>query len=170
MSVQIDIYLCGCSLMVEPEPSKLATGVRFSSSAPVTFLFELLCLNLTYNQSVRIDFFVFRTPVGLEIHRNHPKERMVLIMIKFTTQELEMEKSLKQRIEFICEFCHVTPIITNGSIKRINNTNLNYIEPHKIVVNNTTFLAFNYSTDIYIGNLNKKIKLVELEDYIKNMA
>ena len=91
-------------------------------------------------------------------------------MIKFTTQELEMEKSLKQRIEFICEFCHVTPTITNGSIKKINNTNLNYIEPHKIVVNNTTFLAFNYSTDIYIGNLNKKIKLVELEDYIKNMA
>ena len=91
-------------------------------------------------------------------------------MIKFTTQELEMEKSLKQRIKFICEFCHVTPTITNGSIKRINNTNLNYIEPHKIVVNNTTFLAFNYSTDIYIGNLNRKIKLVELEDYIKNMA
>ena len=89
-------------------------------------------------------------------------------MIKFTTQELEMEKSLKQRIEFICELCHVTPTITNGSIKKINNTNLNYIEPHKIVVNNTTFLAFNYS--IYIGNLNKKIKLVELEDYIKNMA
>ena len=52
------------------------------------------------------------------------KERMVLIMIKFTTQELEMEKSLKQRIEFICDFCHVTPTITNGSIKRINNTNL----------------------------------------------
>ena len=65
MSIQIDVYLCGCSLMVEPQPSKLTTGVRFSSSAPVTFLFELLCLNLTYNQSVRIDFFVFRTPVGL---------------------------------------------------------------------------------------------------------
>ena len=157
--------------MVELQPSKLITWVRFPSSAPVTFLFELLCLNLTYNQSVWIDFFVFRTPViSLGIHRNHPKERMVLIMIKFTTHELEMEKSLKQRIEFICEFCHVTPTITNGSIKKINNTNLNYIEPHKIVVNNTTFLAFNYSTDIYIGNLNKKIKLVELEDYIKNMA
>ena len=85
----------------------------FRSLAPVTFLFELLCLNLTYNQSVWIDFFVFRTPViSLGIHRNHPKERMVLIMIKFTTQELEMEKSLKQRIEFICEFCHVTPTIT----------------------------------------------------------
>ena len=46
-------------------------------------------------------------------------------MIKFTTQELEMESNLKQRIEFICEFCHTTPKIINGSIKRINNTNLN---------------------------------------------
>ena len=72
---------------------------------------------------------------------------------------------MKQRIEFICEFFHVTPTITNGSIKRNNNTNLNYNEPHKIVVNNTTFLVFNYPSDIYVGNLNKKIKLVELEDY-----
>ncbi len=78
--------------------------------------------------------------------------------------------NLKQRIEFICEFCHTTPKIINGSIKRISNTNLNYLEPHKIIINNTTFLAFNYSTDIYVGNLSKKIKLVELEDYIKNMT
>ncbi|CDE95406.1 unknown [Clostridium sp. CAG:914] len=91
-------------------------------------------------------------------------------MIKFTTQKLEMESNLKQRIEFICEFCHIKPTIINSSIKRINNTNLNYLEPHKIIVNNIAFLAFNYSTDIYVGNLSKKIKLVELEDYIKNMA
>ena len=38
-------------------------------------------------------------------------------MIKFTTQELEMESNLKQRIEFICEFCHTIPKIINGSIK-----------------------------------------------------
>ena len=47
-----------------------------------------------------------------------------------------------------------------------NNTNLNHLESHKIIINDTAFLAFNYSTDIYIGNLSKKIKLVELEDYI----
>ena len=60
-------------------------------------------------------------------------------MIKFTTQELEMESNLKQRIEFICEFCHTTPKIFNGSIKRINNTNLNYLESHKIIINNSSF-------------------------------
>ena len=60
-------------------------------------------------------------------------------MIKFTTQKLEMESNLKQRIEFICEFCHIKPTIINSSIKRINNTNLNYLEPHKIIVNNIAF-------------------------------
>lgn len=78
-----------------------------------------------------------------------------------------MERNLKQRILFICEFCHTTPKIINCSTKCINSTNLNYLEPHKIIINSITFLAFNYSTDIYIGNLSKKIKLVEREDYWK---
>ena len=65
---------------------------------------------------------------------------MVHFMIKFITQELEMESNLKQRIEFICEFCHTTPKIINGSIKRINNTNLNSLEPHKIIISNTICL------------------------------
>ena len=33
--------ICGCSLMVEPQPSKLTTGVRFSSSAPYVKIVEL---------------------------------------------------------------------------------------------------------------------------------
>jgi len=94
---------------------------------------------------------------------------MVHFMIKFTTQELEMESNLKQRIEFICEFCHIKPTIINGSIRKIDKTNLSYIEPHRVIVKDTTFLEFNYSTDIYVGSLNKKIQLVELEDYIKNL-
>ena len=86
-------------------------------------------------------------------------------MIKIITQELEIESNLKQRLEFICEFCHIKPTIINGSIRKIDKTNLSYIEPHKIIVKDTTFLVFNYSTDIYVGSLNKKIQLVELKDY-----
>ena len=90
---------------------------------------------------------------------------MVFVVIKIITQELEIESNLKQRLEFICEFCHIKPTIINGSIRKIDKTNLSYIEPHKIIVKDTTFLAFNYSTDIYVGSLNKKIQLVELKDY-----
>ena len=90
-------------------------------------------------------------------------------MIKIITQELEIESNLKQRLEFICEFCHIKPTFINGRIKKIEHTNLSYIEPHRIIINGINFLAFNYSNEIYVGSLNKKIQLVELEDYIKNL-
>ena len=94
---------------------------------------------------------------------------MVFVVIKIITQELEIESNLKQRLEFICEFCHIKPTIINGSIRKIDKTNLSYIEPHKIIVKDTTFLVFNYSNEIFIENLSNKIKLSELEDYLKTI-
>ena len=90
-------------------------------------------------------------------------------MVNIIKEEIILDQSLKKKIEFICEFCHIKPTIINGSIRKIDKTNLSYIEPHRVIVKDTTFLAFNYSTDIYVGSLNKKIQLVELEDYIKNL-
>lgn len=92
-----------------------------------------------------------------------------MIKKKVIKEELEFEKNLKQRIEFICEFAKVTPTFINGSIRKIEKTNLSYIEPHRVIIKNTTFLVFNYSNDVYISNLTKKIKLSELENYIKSM-
>jgi hypothetical protein len=90
-------------------------------------------------------------------------------MINIVKQELDMEESLKQRLEFISSFTNTEFKIVNGNIRKIDKTNLNYIEPHRIIIKNITFLAFNYSNDLYIGNLNNKIKLSELENYIKSM-
>ena len=74
-------------------------------------------------------------------------------------EELWFEESLKKRVEFICEFSKVTPIFINGSIKKIDKTNISYIEPHRVIVKDTTFLVFNFPNDVYISNLSKKIKL-----------
>ena len=84
-------------------------------------------------------------------------------------QELRFEENLKKRLEFICEFSKVTPTFINGSIRKIDKTNISYIEPHRVIVKNTTFLVFNYLNDVYISNLTKKIKLSELEDYINSI-
>ena len=94
---------------------------------------------------------------------------MVFIVIKIITQELEIESNLKQRLEFICEFCHIKPTIINGSIRKIDKTNISYIEPHRVIIKNITFLVFNYSNDIYISNLVNKIRLSELEEYLKKI-
>ena len=90
-------------------------------------------------------------------------------MINIIKQEITIDKSLKQRLEFICEFTGTTPTIINGSIRKIDKTNLSYVEPHKIIIKGITFLAFNYSNDIYIKNLSNKIKILELETYLKGI-
>ncbi len=89
--------------------------------------------------------------------------------MKIIKQKLEFEECLKQRLEFICEFSKVTSTFINGSIRKLERTNLTYIEPHRVIIKNITFLVFNYSNDIDITNLAKKIKLSELEEYLKNI-
>ena len=89
--------------------------------------------------------------------------------MQIVKEEIQFEESLKQRLEFICEFSKVTPTFINGSIRNIEKTNLSYIEPHRVIIKNITLLVFNYSNDVYINNLAKKIKLSELEDYLKNI-
>ena len=90
-------------------------------------------------------------------------------MVNIIKEELLLEESLRKKIEFICDFTNNKPTIINGSIRKFDKTNLTYIEPHRIIINNTTFLAFNYSNEIFIENLSNKIKLSELEDYLKTI-
>ena len=90
-------------------------------------------------------------------------------MLNIIKQEVVIDETLKKKIESICDFSNTYPQILNGSIRKIDKTNLTYIEPHRIIINNITFLAFNYSNEIFIENLSKKIKLSELEDYLKKL-
>lgn len=85
-------------------------------------------------------------------------------MVNIIKEEIEIEESLESRLRVICDFCNTTPTIINWSIRRIDKTNLTYIEPHRIYIKNNLYLAFNYSSEIYVNNLGKKIKLSELED------
>ena len=88
-------------------------------------------------------------------------------MVNIIKEKLDIEDSLKRKLEFICDFTNTKLTIINGSIRRIDKTNLTYIEPHRIIINDTTFLAFNYSNEIFIENLSNKIKLSDLETYLK---
>ncbi len=63
-------------------------------------------------------------------------------MINIIKQEITIDKSLKQRLEFICEFTGTTPTFINGSICKIDNTNLSYVEPHQIIIKGIIFPAF----------------------------
>ena len=90
-------------------------------------------------------------------------------MIKLKTKELHFDEELKKKIEFICDFCNTKPTIINGNIRNITRTNLSYVEPHRIIIKGITFLAFNYSKTLYVGNLSKRLELKDLEAFIKQL-
>lgn len=43
-------------------------------------------------------------------------------MINIIKQEITIDKSLKQRLEFICEFTGTIPTFINGNIHKIDET------------------------------------------------
>ena len=69
-------------------------------------------------------------------------------MLNIVTRTLDFNPELKKKIEFICNFCNVTPKIINGSVRNIDKTNLSYVEPHRIIIKGITILAFNYSNTL----------------------
>ena len=81
-------------------------------------------------------------------------------------EELQFEESLKQRLEFICEFAKVKPIFLNGSIRKIEKTNLSYIEPHRVIIKNNLYLFFNEHDYFYVRDLRTKYPLSKLQEYI----
>ena len=60
--------------------------------------------------------------------------------MKIIKQELQIEECLKQRLEFICKFSKVNTTFINGSIRKIDKTNLTYIEPHQVIIKNMSTL------------------------------
>ena len=88
-------------------------------------------------------------------------------MLNIITKEVPIDEELQSKIQFICDFCNVKPIFINGSIRKIEKTNINYIEPNKIIIKSTTFLAFNHNK--YVENLQKHINISDLQEYIKSL-
>ena len=72
-------------------------------------------------------------------------ERKDSIVVNIIKEELPIEELLRKKLELIREFVKVKPTIINGNIRKIDKTNLTYIEPNRIIINDTTFLIFNYS-------------------------
>ena len=91
-------------------------------------------------------------------------------MLEIEIEELVISNELKKKIEMICKFCNVKPTFINGSIRNVKGTNIAYLEPHQVIINNNTYLLFEEYDYVFIENLNKRIKISELNEYLKKMS
>ena len=89
-------------------------------------------------------------------------------MVNIIEKKLDIEEGARKKFEFIGSFTGYKPKFINGSIRSIDKTNISYIEPHRIIYKGITFLFFNYTNEVYIETLEHKIRINEIESYLKN--
>lgn len=82
-------------------------------------------------------------------------------------EKLDIDETLNKRINNLLKFISIKSKLINGNIIHISKTNLAYIEPHKLVINEITYLFFNNCENVYINTLEQSISLNELERHIK---
>lgn len=78
-------------------------------------------------------------------------------MLTIETKELEISLELKRKVEMICKFACAKPIFINGNIKSIKETNIAYVIPHIIKVNNIDYLMFDECGDIFVNGYDEKV-------------
>ena len=88
------------------------------------------------------------------------------IMIKIIKQEIKIIHELKNKVEWACKFSKQKYKIYESCLLIVEYTNLAYVEPHKVIINNQLYLFFNEQKYFYLGNLQNKVPLSELSEYI----
>ena len=87
--------------------------------------------------------------------------------MQIVKEKLEIDEVLKKKINNILKFNNIKAKLENGGIISLTNTNIAYIEPHKLEINEITYLFFNECEDVYMNDLSSSIPLKELEHFIK---
>ena len=89
-------------------------------------------------------------------------------MFKLETKKLTISESFKKKIEIICSFANVKYELIEGNIISVKDTNLGFVKPHILKVKGNDYLLFEDAKTVFINGYKDKIKLTELEEYLKN--
>ncbi len=138
--------------MVEHQPSKLNTGVRFSSPAPFVKIVGTTDVEIKLN-SKELSFFVFKK--GCDD------------MLNIIIEKLDLSPDLKKKIDWAMNYTSTPIKLEKGHLFRLEPSNLAYVDPHKVIINDYTFLFFNGINTFYVNNLNEQHNLSELEKFFK---
>ena len=87
-------------------------------------------------------------------------------MINIIKKEIKISEELLSKIEWACAFNKITPQIFNGNLRIIKHTNLAYVEPHRVIINNRLYLFFNEHDYFYIDSLKNKYPLKNLKKFL----
>ena len=90
-------------------------------------------------------------------------------MLTIETKKLEISDELKRKVDMICRFANVKYTFTSGTIKDIKESNISYVKPHILTINNNDYLIFENYDYVFINGYSKRIRFKDLQEYIKKI-
>ena len=88
-------------------------------------------------------------------------------MLNIIKEKLDLSPELKKKIDWAKNYTSTPIKLEKGHLIRLEPSNLAYVDPHKVIINNYTFLFFNGVNTFYVNNLNEQHNLSELEHFFK---
>ena len=88
-------------------------------------------------------------------------------MLNIIKEKLDLSPDLKKKIDWAKNYTSAPIKLEKGHLVRLEPSNLAYVDPHKVIINDYTFLFFNGINSFYVNNLNDRHNLSELENYFK---
>ena len=89
-------------------------------------------------------------------------------MLNIIKENLDLRPDLMKKIGLAKNYTSTSIILEKGHLIRLEPSNLAYVDQHKVIINDYTFLFFNGVDTFYVNTLNDKHNLSERGKYIKN--
>ena len=88
-------------------------------------------------------------------------------MLNVVKEKLELSPDLSKKINWASKYTSTSITLEKGSLIKLEPTNIAYVDPHKVIINDIKFLFFNGVDCFYINSLNDKYEFSELEAMFK---
>ena len=89
-------------------------------------------------------------------------------MLNIIKEKLDLSPDLMKKIDWAKNYTSTSITLKTGHLIRLEPSNLAYVDPHKVIINDYTFLFFSGVDTFYVNTLNDKHNLSERGKYIKN--
>lgn len=89
------------------------------------------------------------------------------------TEKLRKDEKIEKRIETICSFNNAKCNIINGKIIFIKNTNVSFIEPHRIIINKNkekVIVLYFDEDNIFLYDRRFKVNFKNIDDLLKHIG
>lgn len=92
--------------------------------------------------------------------------------MKYNTEEMPLNKNLYNKLFNLCHFNNLKFEVNNGVIFRVEETNINFIEPHRFIinVNDIALILLCYDNlNLYLYNKKTPVNVALIKEIVKTI-